>query len=236
MTQGIRPDSFHALTDTSSYHVIAIDYRGFGRSTGSPTEEGVITDGMSLVDWAINTAGVSPDRIVLMGQSLGTAIVSAVAERCVLKEIEFAGVVLIAGFSDLANMLSGYSIAGVVPALGPFASMSWFVKLLQRCVVDKWHSTSRLSNLVLHTKSRLRLSIVHAKDDKDIPYTEDNILFKAAAKQTENLLSDEEFDVLKEQRTVHRGKDSFETKWTAEPNIIIRQELYPRGGKRQIWP
>lgn len=233
MTQGIRPDSFHTLTDTSAYHVVAIDYRGFGRSTGSPSEEGVITDAMSLVDWAINTAGVSPDRIVLMGQSLGTAVVSAVAERCVLKDVEFAGVVLIAGFSDLANMLSGYRIAGIVPVLGPFASMSWFVKMLQKVVVDKWHSTNRLSSLVQHTKSRLRLSIVHAKDDEDIPYTEDNILFKAAAQQTENLISDEEFNALKEQRTVHRGKDSFETTWTAQPNIVIRQELYPRGGKHQ---
>ncbi len=41
VAQGIRPASYHALTDTSNYHVLAIDYRGFGHSSGSPTEAGL---------------------------------------------------------------------------------------------------------------------------------------------------------------------------------------------------
>lgn len=157
-------------------------------------------------------------------------MVSAVAEKCALQSIELGGVVLVAGFSDLANMLSGYRIGGIVPALGPFASMPWLVNLLKRYVVDKWHSANRLGNLVLHTKSRLRLTMIHAKDDWDIPYTEDDKLFKSAAMQTTDLVSDQEFAALKEQKTVHRGKDSFETIWRAEPDIVIRQELYPYGG------
>ncbi|CEJ85289.1 hypothetical protein VHEMI03725 [[Torrubiella] hemipterigena] len=234
VAQGIRPDSYHTLTDTSHYHVVAIDYRGYGQSTSYPSEDGLITDAYSLVDWAINTAGVPPRQIVLLGQSLGTAVVSAVAEKCALQSIELGGVVLVAGFSDLANMLSGYRIGGIVPALGPFASMPWFVNLLKRYVVDKWHSANRLGNLVLHTKSRLRLTMIHAKDDWDIPYTEDDKLFKSAAMQTTDLVSDQEFATLKEQRTVHRGKDSFETIWRAEPDIVIRQELYPYGGHNDI--
>lgn len=169
-----------------------------------------------------------------MGQSLGTAVVSAAAEKCILQGIELGGVVLVAGFSDLANMLSGYRIGGIVPAMGPFASMPWFVNLLKRYVVDKWHSANRLANLVLHTKSRLRLTMIHAKDDWDIPYTEDDKLFKSAAMQTLDPISNQEFAILKEQKTVHRGKDSAETVWRAEPNVVIRQELYPYGGENDF--
>jgi abhydrolase domain-containing protein 12 len=71
-------------------NVIAIDYRGFGDSTGSPSQEGVLLDARSAWDYvsgvierlaeleAANT--VKPeDMIMLAGQSLGTGVVSLLA-------------------------------------------------------------------------------------------------------------------------------------------------------------
>ncbi|PNY29844.1 Abhydrolase domain-containing protein 12B [Tolypocladium capitatum] len=234
IAQALRPDSYHALTDTSSYHVVAIDYRGFGHSTGVPSEKGLILDASTLVEWAVNVAGVPPSRIVLLGHSLGTAVVSGVAERYALKGVEFAGIVLVAGFGDLASMLSGYRIGGFVPLLGPFAAWPSFVRLLDRFIVDKWHSASRLTNIVRHTKMRLRLFMVHAKNDRDIPWTEDNKLFRAAANETAGGLDDGEFEAWKEQRTVHRGKDAFVATWRSDPDIMIQQELFPYGGHDPI--
>ncbi|KAL6413357.1 hypothetical protein AUP68_02866 [Ilyonectria robusta] len=234
IAQGFRPDSYHTLTDTSSYHVIAIDYRGFGHSSGSPTEAGVIHDASTLVDWAVDVAGIPPSRIVLLGQSLGTAVVSGVAEKYALQGVEFAGITLVAGFSDLASLLTGYRILGVFPVLAPFRVWPWLVRSFNHFVVDKWHSANRLGNIVRHTKTRLRINLVHAKNDADIPWTEDNKLFRAAANETVGILDDGEFDAWKEQRTVRKGKDAFVTTWTAEPNIIIRQELFPYGGHNDI--
>ncbi|POR32398.1 Abhydrolase domain-containing protein 12B [Tolypocladium paradoxum] len=234
IAQAVRPDTYHALTDTSSYHVVAIDYRGFGHSTGVPSENGLIVDASTLVEWAVNVAGIPPSRIVLLGHSLGTAVVSGVAERYALKGVEFAGIVLVAGFGDLASMLSGYRIGGFIPLLGPFAAWPSFVRLLDRFIVDKWHSASRLTNVVRHTKTRLRLSMVHAKNDRDIPWTEDNKLFRAAANETAGGLDDDEFEAWKEQRTVHKGRDAFVTTWKSSPDIIIRQELFPYGSHDPI--
>lgn len=234
IAQGIRPDSYRTLTDTSSFHVIAIDYRGYGHSTGAPTEQGLIADATALVDWVIKKAGVSPDRIILLGQSLGTAVVSGVAERYIYEGVEFAGVILVAGFSNLATMLSGYRIGGVVPALGPFATMPWFVRMLERRVVDKWHSAERVANIVQHTQNRLRLNFIHAKNDKDIPWKEDNKLFRAAVSATfatMDGIEESQFEQLKEGKTVHKGKDAFVATWKADKDIVIRQELYPYGGK-----
>ncbi|KPM45969.1 hypothetical protein AK830_g645 [Neonectria ditissima] len=234
IAQGFRPDSYHTLTDTSSYHVVAIDYRGFGHSTGTPSEAGLIRDASALVDWAMDVAGIPPSRIVLLGQSLGTAVVSGVAEKYALQGVEFAGITLVAGFSDLASLLTGYRIGGIFPVLAPFRVWPWLVKGFNYFVVDKWHSANRLANIVRHTKTRLRINLVHAKNDADIPWTEDNKLFRIAANETVGILDDTEFDAWKEQRTVRKGDDAFVTTWTAEPNIVIRQELFPYGGHNDL--
>ncbi|GFP56775.1 protein ABHD12B [Trichoderma asperellum] len=208
IAQNERPNSYHALTDTSSYHVLAVDYRGFGHSTGVPNENGLILDAATVVDWAINVAKIPPSRIVLLGHSLGTAVASGVAERYALQGVEFAGIVLVAAFSDLASMLSGYRFGGLVPALGPFAMWPAFQRLLE--------------------------SLVHAYNDMDIPWTEDNKLFHAAASETMGILDDDEFNSWKESNTVRTSEKSFVTTWKTGENIIIRQELFPWGGHNEI--
>lgn len=235
IAQSHRPKCYHALTDTSSYHVIAVDYRGFGHSTGDPSETGLIEDGSAVVKWAIDVAGIPSERIVLLGQSLGTAVVSGVAESFALRGVEFAGIVLVAGFSDLATMLSEYRIGGIVPVLAPFRAVPWLLKMLHLAVVDKWHSANRLSNIVLHTKGRLRINLIHSSDDPDIPWTEDNKLFKAAAQSASGIPDDKDFEAWKEERTIRKADDAFVTTWRSEPDIIVRQELFPYGGKLEYY-
>lgn len=235
VANGWRPDTYHALTDATSYHVITVDYRGFGKSTGTPSEKGLILDGMALVDWAINVAGVPPERIVLYGQSLGTAVVSGVAEVCAVDGIEFSGIVLVAGFSNLPAMLTGYRISGYVPIFGPFLWLPFMSRWLQRFVYEKWQSDGRLAHVVKLTKSRLRLSFVHGKNDMDIPCLESDKLFRAAAMPTVTGDPEEvDFESIKAGKTVKRGEDGFVTTWVAEPNIIIRQEQSPHGAHNPI--
>ena len=250
IAQAIRPPSYHALTNTSRYHVLAIDYRGFGHSTGSPTETGVIIDATTAVEWATKVAGVPASRIVLLGQSLGTAVASATAEHFSRNEgIDFAGVVLVSGFSSLPTMLAGYAIAGWVPVLYPFRAWPWLLNKFMSFVVDKWPSADRLRETVRAVKARrgrFHLHLVHAKNDLDIPCHEDDKLFAAAVSGlepelptgggvsgTQRTMDDKSLMREKEKRTVHRGEDAFVTTWKdEESDIVIRQELYPRGGKK----
>lgn len=55
-----------------------VDYRGYGRSEGKPSEAGVYRDGLAIFD-AARERGFSPDRIVLHGESLGCAVAVEVA-------------------------------------------------------------------------------------------------------------------------------------------------------------
>ncbi|KAL2261162.1 hypothetical protein VTK26DRAFT_4636 [Humicola hyalothermophila] len=136
-------------------------------------------------------------------------------------------------------MLSGYSIAGWVPVLRPLTWWPWLLGAVMRRVVDKWDSAARLKGVVRGVKGRggrLRLSLVHAKNDWDIPCHEDDRLFKAAV---EGLFGDEEgmdeetFAAEKARRTVVRGKDSFVATWK-DGDVVIRQELFPHGGHNAI--
>ncbi|KAJ9150201.1 Abhydrolase domain-containing protein 12B [Pleurostoma richardsiae] len=238
VTQGIRAASYHVLTDTSSYHVIAIDYRGFGHSTGSPSEEGLITDASTVVDFAVNVAGVPPSRIVLLGQSLGTAVTSAVAERYVARGVDFAGVVLVAGFSSLPTMLSGYAIAGYVPILRPLGIIPPLLDWVMGFIVDKWLSAERLASMVRAVKTRggrLRLSLIHGADDPDIPCRESDKLFAAAVNATvDRGLDPQDLVEMKDVRTVWKGKKAFKTTWAAPPDTVITHEQFPYGGHNDV--
>lgn len=181
----------------------------------------------------MDVAGIPATRIVLLGQSLGTAVTAGVAEHLANQGVEVAGIVLVAGFSDLPTMLSGYRIAGFVPVLAPLRVWPWLLQKTQGFIVDKWPSAERLASIVRQTKKRLRLEIVHAKDDWDIPCKESNKLFQSAANATvPNGLDQYAFDAWKDARTIKKDdKGSFVTVWKSDPNIIIRQEMFPCGGE-----
>lgn len=179
---------------------------------------------------------------MLLGQSLGTAVTSAVAERFAARGVDFAGVVLVAGFSSLPTMLSGYSIAGFVPVLRPLKVFPAFLRwVLDRYVIDKWMSAARLGTMVREVKARagrLRLSLVAAKDDWDIPCDESNKLFAAAVRGTlseEREVDEETFAAEKQRRTMVKGKAAFVAEWR-DSDLVIRQEQFPYGGELTACP
>lgn len=216
---------------TSNIHILAIDYRGFGLSTGSPTEAGVITDGIAAVDWALNVAKVPSDRIVILGQSLGTGVTSAVVEHYAIKGVNFAGVVLVAGFMSMPELLPDYSIGGYLPVLSPLKSTPALLRFFNSHIVDKWPSTTRLANFVRLSK-RVRLFIIHAKDDYEIPWAQSEGLFAAAA----NATTDGGMDIellrkMKARTTIDMGDGAFISTWKAGEHKIIREEIVAYGRK-----
>lgn len=179
----------------------------------------------------MNVAGVPSDRIVVMGHSLGTAVTSGVVEHFATRGIDFAGVVLIAGFSNVPTLLSSYSGAGFIPVLSPLRPIPPLLRLFQSFIIDKWESANRLAGIVRLTHGRLRLTLIHAKNDLEIPSHESDTLFKSAANATiDRVLDDKEFLLWKQQKTTQYDDGTFISIVKAEPDITIRQELVPYGG------
>jgi len=179
----------------------------------------------------MRVAQVPADRIVILGQSLGTAVTIAVAELYAEKGVNFAGVVLVAGFTNLPSLLLEYSIGGYVPLLSPFKSYPVLWKLFSKYLVDTWLSTERLANFVRLSK-RMRLFIIHAKDDYEIPWTQSEGLYAAAANATTDGGMDIAlFEKMKARSTVDMGDGAFISIWKAGGDKVIRQEVVAYGRK-----
>lgn len=67
------------LQETLDASVLVYDYRGYGKSSGSPTEAGCIADGLAAQQWLAERTGTLPEQIVVAGRSLGGAVSVAVA-------------------------------------------------------------------------------------------------------------------------------------------------------------
>jgi uncharacterized protein len=62
------------LSDKHRLSLFAFDYRGYGKSAGSPSEQGILADGQAAQLWLANRTGTKPEDIVLMGRSLGGGV------------------------------------------------------------------------------------------------------------------------------------------------------------------
>ncbi len=61
--------------------VMVFDYRGYGRSEGTPSENGLLQDARAAREWLANRSGINQRHIVLMGRSLGGAIMVDLAAK-----------------------------------------------------------------------------------------------------------------------------------------------------------
>ena len=75
----LRDERFRALAE-AGMGLIAIEYRGYASSTGRPSERGLKLDGEAAYAAAI-ASGVAPERIVPLGESLGSGVAVALAAR-----------------------------------------------------------------------------------------------------------------------------------------------------------
>ncbi len=93
----LRIERFHAIAK-AGMGLIAIEYRGYASSTGSPTERGLKLDGEAAYGAAIE-GGIKPERIVPLGESLGSGVAVALAARH-----KVGALVLDSAFSSIAEV------------------------------------------------------------------------------------------------------------------------------------
>jgi len=132
--------------------VLLFDYRGFGKSTGRPTEAGTHHDALAAYRYLTDQRALSASRIVLLGESLGAAV--ALSLEAV---VEVAGIVLEAPFE---------SIPAMARHLFPF-------------VPDGWVRT-RYDNLDKVSRVAIPLLVVHGTADKTVPFGQGRSVFEAA--------------------------------------------------------
>ena len=145
-----------------------------------------MNDAEGAVDWALNTANVSPDRIVLLGHSLGTAVATGIVHRyanarTATPAVQFGGLILCAAFTNAGAAFSAYSVANILPLLAPVkmipAFQAWFTRRLR----DTWRTDQRLRELV-NQCDRFNLTLIHAENDGTLPWDMTEELFALTLK------------------------------------------------------
>ncbi|KAF5657540.1 monoacylglycerol lipase ABHD12 [Fusarium heterosporum] len=221
MASGWRPDSYRSLysADPVNTHVLTFDYRGYGESTGSPSEQGIITDAVTVANWAIQIAGIPPERIVIFGQSLGSAVaIALVNEVAQMKPaIHFAGLVVTATFADIPQLTATYRIGGFIPVLSPVAKVKPLFAFFARHLSSTWDNMQRLGEFV-QSAERYDITLLHAEDDTDIPMEHSVKLYREAVRAAED------------------SKVSLENEETLLDSIGKAEQNRGKGGSITVWP
>lgn len=82
------------------YTLLVYDYRGYGNSEGERTMAGILDDGLSAYDAAVTQLGFSPEQIIVMGESLGSAASCNIASHRKVKSL-----VLLSAFTSIPDIV-----------------------------------------------------------------------------------------------------------------------------------
>lgn len=134
--------------------LLLVDYPGYGKSEGSPSEESLYSCGQAAFDWLTVTMGIAGNQIVIFGKSLGGGVACEVAQN---KNI--LGLVLESTFR---------SIPSVAKKLLPMLPTAYMFK------VERYESINKLKNI------HAPLLVLHGDRDDLIPYEEGLALYEAA--------------------------------------------------------
>lgn len=242
LASGWRPQSYRAISaGTSKVHILALDYRGFGSSTGWPSETGLLTDALTLTRFATEVCGISSERIVIFGQSLGTAISIALAHHLALQDPPtlFAGMVLVAPFANVELLTKTYKVAGTIPLLSPVAIFPKLLGFFNNFIVSKWPSSDKLAATIRHCNNlklagrdnKYDITLIHAEDDYDIPWMHSEVIFWHTVNATRDIdssLSFEELEIEKDRRRVALGAGGWEVAWRSRGGVI-REQIVKHG-------
>lgn len=134
-----RVPRFRAITADGT-GLIALSFRGYGGSSGSPSEEGLLSDAAAAYDFA--AAHYPPSRIIPWGYSLGSGVAVALATTRPVAKL-----ILEAPYTSTVD---------VAAAAFPWAPVRWLMH-------DRFHSDQRIAKL------NVPLLIMHGEKDTVIP-------------------------------------------------------------------
>jgi fermentation-respiration switch protein FrsA (DUF1100 family) len=140
--------------------LLAISYRGYAGSTGSPSEKGLLTDGLAAFDW-LSTQGEG--EVVLLGQSLGSGVaVNTAAQR------PAAGVILVSAYLSIVSLAQTHY---------PYLPVAPLIK-------DPFRSDLRIGNV------RQPKLFIHGRRDDIIPLASGEALYALAPQPKRMLIHD----------------------------------------------
>jgi uncharacterized protein len=148
-----RAEVYEFLHQTPA-NVFAVEYRGYGRSEGSPGEAGLYRDADAAYKFAVQSKGIPPERIISFGQSLGTGVAAYLGANS-----KVGGVILEAPFPSVSSVAR---------------RVFWFLPGISLLVAGQFPTANRLQRI------QAPILIVHCTRDPVIPPDLEEEVYRAA--------------------------------------------------------
>jgi len=141
--------TFHDL----GFNVMIFDYRGYGTSSGKPTEKGTYLDAAAAWGYLVKERGTAPDRIVIFGRSLGGAVAARLAAQ-----VKPGALILESTFTSARDMAA---------QMFPYLPVRWLARF-------------RYDTLAAIKDVRCPVLVSHSRQDEMIPFSHGRRIFGAA--------------------------------------------------------
>jgi uncharacterized protein len=156
-----------AWLPAAGFNVLALDYRGYGRSGGTPSLSGVQLDIDAALRTLLARPDVNPQRIFILGQSLGGALAIHYAANSVHRK-HVRAVIADSTFADY-RLISKEKLAG--------SWLTWGLQWLPKLTVNNDYSPEAS----VHAVSPIPLLLIHGGDDAIVPAHHSQRLFEKAS-------------------------------------------------------
>ena len=141
------------LHDNINADIFIFDYRGYGRSEGSTSEEGTYLDGEAAIQYLLGRPNAGARRLVLFGRSLGAAVAAEMAIR-----FDSSGLILESPFVSIQEMAGA-----IFPAL-PIGSL----------LRTRYDTIEKVRNL------KTPLLVLHGDRDEVVPFSQGKKVYDVA--------------------------------------------------------
>ncbi|MEE8299874.1 MAG: alpha/beta hydrolase [Desulfatiglandales bacterium] len=133
--------------------VFIFDYRGYGRSSGMPSEKGLYLDGLAAYDYLIRREHIPPNKIIPFGRSLGATVAIEISQKR-----EVRSIIIESAFTSTKEMARSMAL---------FHLLSFFLPA-------HYNNLKKIGNVTIPKL------IIHGKEDEIVSFSMGERLFEAA--------------------------------------------------------
>lgn len=146
-----------------NFQVVMVDFRGYGKSTGTPTHKNIEADGEKIFTEMSKMDGIKNTKKIIYGASIGTQIATHLAK-------------------NHQNEISGLVLEGAMASFGDIAAVyaPEYKAFLENIFVSPYSAKEDIKSL-----TKIRKVFVHSKEDKDVPFSQGMMVFNNASEPKE---------------------------------------------------
>ncbi|MCS3530490.1 alpha/beta hydrolase [Chryseobacterium sp. JUb7] len=141
------------------FQVVMVDFRGYGKSTGTPTHQNVAEDGQKFFDFISKRNDVKNTKILFYGASLGSQVATHLART---NKDKISGLIIDGGMSSFADIAAVFAPD--------------YKSMLEQMLVSVYSAKEDIK----YTKG-LPTLFIYSKNDKTVPYSQGEVIYANAS-------------------------------------------------------